>query len=353
MKRLLTVAGAVALLAWTGLGLAAWSSSVRRVTFTTAEPDPSPEASPELLALADELGTLRQDVRALAEAMGTNLQALRDDLVRAQDENAAALGLRMAALRDEVGSRPSSSPSSETLADLLPGPETLRDAEVSGPAAQLPPTPSGDAPAERAPVGEPVARPRRSFLAFQLPSDDFRFDERRAWTVVPALSRVGFDARTTLHDFSAVTSAVEGELEADLSGADPAARASIRVQAASLASGNGERDEGMREHLAVTEHPELAFELARFEPQEVDPVAQRAAGRAHGRMSVRGVTREVAMEVRLSIDDARRLCVEGEMPLDLTSFAVAVPSKLGVISMEKEVKVWVSLRLRAKPRGEG
>jgi len=28
-----------------------------------------------------------------------------------------------------------------------------------------------------------------------------------------------------------------------------------------------------------------------------------------------------------------------------------VPSKLGVISMEDEVKVWISLRLRASARG--
>ncbi len=330
MKRTLAIVGAGALFLWTGLGLVAWASVARRVTVTSSDHESIDADTPRLLALADEVGALHQDVRALARALGENLRALNDGLLASQDEHASVVELRMNALRDQIGA--------------------LAAVEVPSAVVASPPAPKAESRTELRAEG---AKPRKSFLAFQLPSDDFRFDERRTWAVLPALSRVGFDARTTLHDFTATTSTIEGELEADLARPGEAPRAHLRVQAAMLASGDEGRDEAMREHLAVEEHPDLEFELTRFEPAEVDATALRASGLVHGRMSVRGVTHEVAMPVQLSIDDAHRLCVQGEMALDLTHYGVPVPNKLGLITMEKEVKVWISLRLRANPRSEG
>jgi polyisoprenoid-binding protein YceI len=369
VKRPLAIAGAVALSLWTGLGLVAWSSVARRVTDTPSDESGAARAT-ELAALADELGALHQDVRALASAMGTNLQTLNDALLASQDEHASALDLRLNALRDEVGSLTPSSSSRDELADLLRELGTLRDAlrvsTVPGAPAQpvLPSAPalapessapevaSAEEVAAPAPPAAP-ARERKSFLAFTLPSDDFRFDERRSWSVLPALSRIGFDARTTLHDFTATTSAIEGELEADLARPGEAPRARLTVQAAELDSGDAKRDAEMRERLAVEDHPALEFELTAFEPDEIDAAGLSASGRASGRMSVRGVTLDVVMPVRISIDDARRMSVEGQMKLDLTRFGVPVPNKLGLITMEKEVDVWIALKLRASARTEG
>lgn len=371
MKRTFSFLGVGACLAWTGLGLVAWANVARRVTIQFEDEARAVAPPSELFALADELGALHEDVRALARSLEHNLQALSDGLLASQDEQAAGLELRLAALRDEAGPRtPSSLPTDElaglvreltalraALADagassaaqpvLTPEPSTLAATSAPEPATTL------TVPAEEPTVAVPAPRARKSFLAFDLPSDDLRFDERRAWSILPALSRVGFDAKTTLHDFTATTSMLEGELEADLSRPADAPRARIRARAASLASGNADRDEEMRERLAVEEHPELDFELSRFVPSEIDLAAQRAAGIAHGRMTIRGVTQQVEMPVRVSIDDARRLCVEGEMTLDLEDFGVPVPNKLGLISMEREVRVWISLRLRANARTEG
>jgi polyisoprenoid-binding protein YceI len=340
VKRTLAIACAGALSLWTGLGIVAWSSVARRVT-TPPEQTSGAARAEELAALTDELGALHQDVRALARALAENLQALNDGLLANQDEHASALGPRPNELRDEVGSLaiPSSAvPEEDSSVAAL-----ARGASESAPVA--------DAAAAAAPPR--AAPPRRSFLAFTLPSDDFRFDERRSWSVLPALSRIGFDARTTLHDFTATTSAVEGELEADLSRPGESPRARITVQAAKLDSGDAKRDAEMRERLAVEEHPALEFELTAFEPDEIDAAALRASGRVLGRMRVRGVTADVVMPVRISIDDARRMCVEGQMKLDLSRFGVPVPNKLGLISMAKEVDVWIALKLRAGPRTEG
>ena len=56
---------------------------------------------------------------------------------------------------------------------------------------------------------------------------------------------------------------------------------------------------------------------------------------------------EVAMPVQLSVDDSKRVLAKGEMTLALTDYGVPVPSQLGVISMQDEVKVWIALQARA------
>lgn len=374
MKRTLSSIGVVALLAWTGLGLFAWSSAARRVTVQISESESTVTAdSPAVLALADEVNALHADVRALAAGMGENLQALHEALTSSLDEHAAVSELRMAALRDEVGSLRTASSPSDGLADLRREIQELRRSlERGGSDSSAHSVPSPELAAqEPAPVepeaAPPVAlaepappareavepKPRKSFLAFKLPSDEFRFDERRSWALLPTLSRVGFDAKTTLHDFTAVTSSLAGELEVDLSKPGEGPRARLVAQAKSLASGNTDRDEAMREHLAVEDHPEIVFELASFVPAELDLAAMKASGKARGKITIRGVTQEVEMPVQVTVDDARRLCIEGEMMLDLERFQVPVPNKLGLITMEKEVKVWISLRLRANPKTEG
>src|SRR5262245_28316140 len=309
MRRMLVIVGVLALCAWTGLGLFAWSSIAGYAR--APQDDPRARDAAEILALKDELGALRADVRALATAMGTNLQALQDAVLTAQAEHADALARQIAALLEATRAARAvapDSPASEPQASGEPA-GGVATAEETASAARPSEAPPGDPPSASTPTG---AKPRKSFLAFQLPSDDLRFDERRAWTVLPALSRVGFDGKSTLHDFTAATSSVEGELEADLSHPDATPRARIRVRVAGLDSGNSDRDAEMRAILQAEAHPVLEFELTRFEAGAVDVAAQRCAGTAHGRLGIRGVTQEVAMPVRLSIDDARRLLVEGE-----------------------------------------
>ena len=333
-------------------------------------------AERELLALSDQVNALQADVRALAAALSSDAQALQD-FVASQEERAAAVARELEALRAEL--RPLASVSGRAAGELSGVVRELRGLYAdlraepdASPAAEPEPseleaTPAKPvidvavAPAPAAAPPSPVAaaavsaaeKPRRSFLAFQLPSSDFRFDERRSWSVLPALSRVGFDAKTTLHDFSGTTSEVAGELTADLAHPEREPRLVLRVEAAALATGDEARDEKMRAHLAVGEHPALEFELTRFDPLAVDERARTLSGTAFGRMRIRGVEREASMAVRLSLDQAQRLCVEGAMTLDLEHFGVPVPNKLGLITMEKEVEIWISLRLRVNARADG
>ena len=334
---------ATALLAWAGLF--AWGWMTQRASAPAAE-EGRPREAAELAALTDQVSALQEDVQALAATLAQNLETLQANLELGQEQRGAELEHALAALREELRARAvrgeAAEPEIATPAEPAPGPQLEPDPTARGPAAAS----AGSVPAaESAPPAG-----KKSFLAFRLPSDEFRLDERRVWSVLPALSRVGFDGKSTLHAFSGATSQIAGEVEVDPSRPGDAPRARIRVQAATLDTGNADRDEDLREHLATDAHPELAFELEGFEPGEVDLPAKRVTGTAQGKLTIHGTEHVVSMPVRLTLDEANRLCIEGEMPLKLSDYGVSVPSKLGVISMKDDVKVWISLKLRASAK---
>lgn len=69
-------------------------------------------------------------------------------------------------------------------------------------------------------------------------------------------------------------------------------------------------------------------------------------------MTIRGQNRDVAMPVRFALDPQQRLVVEGQMPLKLSDYGVAVPSQLGgAITMQDQVTVWIALRARPQAKG--
>ena len=65
-----------------------------------------------------------------------------------------------------------------------------------------------------------------------------------------------------------------------------------------------------------------------------------------GKMTIRGQTRPLTMAVSIEIDPQKRVVVKGESPLKLSDYGVPVPSQLGVINMQDEVKIWIALRAR-------
>jgi polyisoprenoid-binding protein YceI len=363
VNRTLSVIGALSLVLWTGAGFLAWSSVGRHVSITFEDGSAGDATATGLVELGDRVSTLHGDVRALAGHLGENLEALRQDLEERLEQRAAALEREVAALRAAEAARRAGS------ADVLREIEALRtslddrrlDSEAVPPPApasrievELPvdePEPVVELTIPVAAPVEPAAR-RKSFLAFELPSDAFRFDQRATWTVLPALSRVGFDAKSTLHDFSGVTSEVSGTLEVDPSRPQLDPRGSITVQAASLLTGVDGRDEALRDHLSTHDHPEIGFELTGFETEALDAEAWTVAGTVQGNMTIRGKTQALSMPVRVSVDEARRLVVEGEADLRLPDYEVPVPNKLGLISMNETVRIWLALKLRASARAQ-
>jgi polyisoprenoid-binding protein YceI len=337
----------LALIAWSAAGGAAWIE-LRR---DRPEDPRIEEARREAALLRDRLEVVSADTVALADATERGFQGLATALEqRAANEDAdvRALASRLGSLETELARL---SHAEAERAERLAA--ALRELP-SGARAALEPLPVEE-PIATTPVFEiePQAAPpqpaaSRSFLAFKLPAHEQGFEGRRTYDVLGELSRVGFDAKSTLHDFTGTSGSVRGSVQVDLSRPADGISGSVEVEARSLSTSNEARDEAMLEHLDVERHPRITFTPSAFEVEAVDVAQRTVKGTVRGRMIVRGVEREVEMRVNGHLDEARRLVVEGEMSLALPDYGVEVPSKLGLISMEETVRVWVHLRARAR-----
>ncbi len=306
-----------------------------------AGPDPVALLRDEVASLQRALDELREAQSTQAEQLG---QALDERAAARQAANQRQLVQQIAALRNEV------------LALHAAMPDAVPAAAMTNPA--LPPTPEpAVAPppepvADSAPGTEPTAPPARVFLSFRLPETKAQFTDPQDYTLVPDLCRVGFDAKSTLHDFTGVTTQVTGAFHADFRSTPGAWSGSVQVAAAQLATGVEGRDEGLRERLETTRHPQLTFAITGFTAEAVDATQRTARGTVRGTMTIRGQKREVAMPVRFAVDPQQRLVVEGQMPLKLSDYGVPLPSQLGgAITMQDEVVVWIALRARPKAKG--
>jgi polyisoprenoid-binding protein YceI len=405
--------GVVALVALGVGGIAALAVVKQRITLVVHdEQQASATRGPEPLELLRaDLAQLREDFGAFTQALGPQLEQLHASLDGASSERAQAAqaalaklevrsqadGVAFAARLEEL-SQSLARTQSEQAASLVWlertfAAVTARASEVDAAAAEtqaqlsaaVTPTPSdtpsetaaasvaapaqpsapaaADEPSTAAPASNPdvaaqapASEPKRAFLSFSLPSQSFSFAGRQRLALVPSLSRVGFDAKSTLHDFSGVTQKVEGELEVDL--ANPAAGCSgaVRVDARSLDSGLADRDAGMREQLSVDAHPQLRFTWTGVRDAQVDAAAQKLTAVALGKLAIKGVEREVAFPVRVSVDASKRVAIEGELEVAMKDWGVEPPSQLGMIRVENKLKLWIALRARslgaAAPAGD-
>lgn len=353
MGRFLKFVGILALLAWTGLGLAAWMLVKDRLQITIADgSDAVRQGDARIDVLSGQVENLQADLAALTDGLNRSLQGLADVVMDADAARNQALERslqeQLAALRDAV-SEPRARGNAASAAPEIAPPDASALGAASEPAGPDEPIENEVTASEARDEGAPTApAKRRGFLAIELPSRTFAFDAQQAWDVVPSLSRVGFDAKSTLHDFTGVTSDVRGGLELNLAHPDRGVRGEIRCASASLTTGLEDRDANMGEHLAIDEHAAIAFEPKSFEPAEVDEASRKVTGTVTGSMTIRGVTRDLSMPVTLTVDKSLRLGIEGEARLEMSDYSVPVPNQLGVVAVEDEVKVWINLRLRAK-----
>ena len=288
-------------------------------------PDPVALLRDDVAALQREFAELRSSMGPAFERLGTAI----DERAEARHAEVKALAASVAELARAVDAL--------TVRAAAPLP-------VAEPALSAAPAPE--------PAAEPPAAAKAAFLSFALPDATLRFDEPATYALIPELCRVGFDAKSTLHDFTGVTSKVAGQFIADFDDPSGAWRGEVACEAGALATGLDGRDENLREHLDAAHHPQIVFTIAGFAPEAVDAVRQTAAGAVSGRMTIRGRSRDVSMPIRISVDASKRIVIEGQMPLKLSDYDVPVPSQLGgAITMQDEVSVWIALRARVRSGG--
>jgi polyisoprenoid-binding protein YceI len=347
-RRLLQWLGVAFVLAVLGVGVGSLLVVKDRVRIVFQQD--RADAGPEPVALLrDDLGVLTRDVGELRAALAANLERLGAALeeravVRHADVEALARELA------QVQQRLDGLHAELQRAKLPTG--TMVEPSAAGAAVEEPPTEPVAVAAVVPPPPEPAAVPSKAggFLSFSLPTATFAFDREQRYQLVPELCRVGFDAKSTLHDFSGVTSQVAGQFTADFDDPQGAWRGEVTCEAVTLVTGVDGRDTNMREYLDTTQHKQIRFEIERFVPAAggVDVGRQTARGEIRGQMHIRGVARELRMPVTVEVDASRRVLVVGQAPLKLSDYQVPVPSQLGVINMQDEVVIWISLRARVQ-----
>lgn len=402
-----------ALAAFAVTGLYAWTQVKERVTITLSQGDVQAVGALDPLAvMQDDLASLRVDLQSLAQSIGQALESSHADLessgaardqatqqaiaslateMNAQSKRSEALQQalqgRLAALESLVADRSAAIPEQgasqsppeieASSKNLAAQPAQVQDstsisipAQVSADQPRLESpgdalakqTPLSDAavPSAASQVGLPPSLPAASaeakpeaktkgFLSFQLPSQQFDLAALQRFVVLPNLSRVGFDAKSTLHDFSGTSQSIRGEWTARLSQPAQALAGFIALPSKSLDTQNSGRDEEMFKLLAVEQAPELRFQISGFVPEGatgLGPSSPTLRGSVRGTMTIKGKSREMSMPVRLRLDESKRLVVEGETELALSDYGVDAPNKLGVISMNDRVRIWIALRAR-------
>jgi polyisoprenoid-binding protein YceI len=160
-----------------------------------------------------------------------------------------------------------------------------------------------------------------------------RIDQADSAVTFKATSRV-VNADGRFHRFS-------GDVSVDPS--DPtSARISITVEAASLDTANTKRDNHLRsqDFFWVERHPTIVFESVR--------AAREAGGVALvGRLTVRGVTREITVPVRVEVTP-ERFVARGEFSLKRSDYEINYQSVLNPVGDVVGVS-FVFLGRRAAP----
>lgn len=377
---------------WLALGLVFVTSAAAlavvkdRVTVVVSPSEGTREgekAAASITLLAEDVRAVQADLRALSERTGTAFQGLSDGFDRSAQSRTASLQKEIITLREAISAldrRVSALPDAESQARLADAVQQIgaglkdglaarseresalarslevlqRDARERAELARREVPPAANAVTE--PMVERASPPPASqassassgkrFLTFQLPSQSFDLEKAQRFVILEAASRVGFDAKSTLHDFSGSCTKVRGELKACLGRPAEDCQGEISAEAAALQTGLEDRDEEMRKNLDTAQHPTIRFEWLGFETKSVEAKGSKFAGDAKGKLTIRGVSREFVIPVQVSTDASHRLSISGQAKVKLPDYGVPVPSKLGLISMDEEVNIWLELKAR-------
>jgi polyisoprenoid-binding protein YceI len=167
------------------------------------------------------------------------------------------------------------------------------------------------------------------------------------YRLVTGPSWVRFDAKAFMHDFAGKTSQVDGALRVGDAERLSQADACVRIDAASLDTGNSTRDGIMRsDHLETARFPTIDFLLT-----AVDGVTHQGETwefTASGTLSLHGVSREIRLALRASQEgDAVRLA--GRLPLKMTDYGIRIPRFL-FLTVDDEVMVSFDVTARRAQR---
>lgn len=162
-------------------------------------------------------------------------------------------------------------------------------------------------------------------------------------------TRVWFEARASMGRFNGTARRVSGWAEAGSLPGFAGGRGEITVDAASFGTGVALRNRHLRGELETERYPTIRFVVDRVERAEMqmrsgEPVLVTL----HGRLTIRDVTREVAIPAQVRRHDAG-FAVDGSLATKFTDWGMQPPSQMGGLA---RVRDDLTLRFHAVFRRE-
>ncbi len=173
-----------------------------------------------------------------------------------------------------------------------------------------------------------------------LPQQDAHTFQR--WQVDSSRSTVGFDATSTLHDFSGSCGKVYGGVHANLDSLGRTAGGSIWCEASALDTDEDGRDENMREDLDVLNFPTIDFTIS-----SLNGVLESGSGQAQlaGSFRIHGIEKSRTLTATITSTPNGELHVEGRVRFPMTDHGITPHSVMGMVKVGDEVEAWFDLYL--------
>ncbi len=164
------------------------------------------------------------------------------------------------------------------------------------------------------------------------------------YTVVAGKSRVTFEAKYPLGDFSGTTEEVTGYLRLDPANIPLGVAGSVSANAGRLKTGDEGRDGDLRKTLETDRHGEIRFSTEEVK-SSFPSLAEHADVmlRISGTLRIRGVERATTWTGRARLERGR-IWVRGETELRLTDFGITPPKKF-LLAVGDRVRASFDLRL--------
>lgn len=207
-------------------------------------------------------------------------------------------------------------------------------------------------PSPQIPLSQETDAPREWFLGFAL-GKRTAFDPTisQRYELIQDRCVVGFDGKSTIHDFTGSTRKLSGFFEARFAQLEDGVAGMLSIDTASLDSKDPDRDHEMHEkHLHSKRFPSIALAFKSFSKSSWNDGYDRGVGDLLGELEIHGVKRSVTIPVSV-VRQGQTLQVQGRVPLKMSDYGITPPSKFAVIRVQDEVNVWFDIQAKLSAVG--
>ena len=157
-------------------------------------------------------------------------------------------------------------------------------------------------------------------------------------------SVVAVEGTSTLHAWKMETAKITGTINAPTpDNWNAPAKAVVTIPVTSIKSEHAKMDKLMAEALKAKENPEIRYEMISATPAQAS--ANAFVLKTQGRLTIAGVTRDVAFDVQGSRNADGKYTLAGMTPIKMTQYGIKPPTAMmGTIRTGDDVKVtfrWV------------